>query len=148
MQIYFSLFYSFDYSPTVLMMLACRLSQRQVFCSVVLNLLTFSKLSLSILCLSIILLSWKILKNVFSFICVNSTPSLNLAIWLFSHLDKQYVLYFILLTLLSLSSVFSPPFSHNHPFVYIYTLSSSCLTLFLSKVFSRSVSLSLFLMSS
>lgn len=148
MKIYFSLFYSFDYSPTVLMMLACRLSQRQVFCSVVLNLLTFSKLSLSILCLSIILLSWKILKNVFSFICVNSTPSLNLAIWLFSHLDKQYVLYFILLTLLSLSSVFSPPFSHNHPFVYIYTLSSSCLTLFLSKVFSRSVSLSLFLMSS
>lgn len=74
------------------MMLAYRVSQRQVFCSVLLDLLTFSKLSLSILCLSIILMSWKRGKNLFSFISVYSTPSVNLAPWLFRHPHRQYAL--------------------------------------------------------
>lgn len=73
------------------MVLASRLSQRQIFFSMVLNLQTFSKLSLCMLCLSIILMSRKMKKkNLFSFISV--TPPPNLTLWVFSHLNKQYVL--------------------------------------------------------
>lgn len=89
-QIYFSLFYRFKYRPMILMRLAYRLSPdwRQIFCSVMLNLLNF-----------VFVHNSHVLekeKNMFSFIFVYSSPFLNIALWLFSHLDnlsKQYITF-------------------------------------------------------
>lgn len=116
-QIYFLLFYSFDYRPTILMMLAYRLPKRLVFCRELLNLLTFSQLSLIILCLSIILTSWKMEK--FSFHSSLSPAHPLLPGCLAIRISTKFF-YFILLMLFSLFSVFYLLFSHHHlPFTSI-----------------------------
>lgn len=140
---WFFFFFCFDNRPTILMMLTCIHSKRLFFLF-----FFFLQWGASILCLSIILKSCTLEK---SFIFVHRSPFVNIALWLFRQHDKLYVPKFVSLSL----SLFYPhlpfvvPSSYSFRLYYsIYTLSSSCFTLFFSRAFSRSVSLSLFLMSS